>query len=67
MSANNYILINRNNFNVTIRNADDSHVEQKVGKGKDIEDAIDIAERYQEIVEYGINFTEKKDNTRKSK
>lgn len=65
MSANNYILVDRNNFNVTIRNADDGHIEQKIGKGKDIEDAIDIAEGYQGIVEYGISFTEKKNFTKK--
>lgn len=59
MSANNYILINRNNFNVTIRNADDGHVEQKVGKGKNLEDAIDKAQEHVPFVEYGINFTEK--------
>lgn len=58
MSANNYILINRKNFAVSIRNADTGKLEEKIGKGKNLEGAIDTAQGYQTLVEYGINFTE---------
>lgn len=59
MSANNYIQINENNFNVTIRNADTDEVEKKIGRGKDLKNAIKIAKSYEPLVEYGINFSEK--------
>lgn len=62
MSANNYILINRKNFQVSVRDADTDGVLSKIGKGNTLDQAIDIAQRYQnsEIVEYGIQFTGKK-------
>lgn len=56
MSANNYILINEKSFDVTIRNADTDEVEQKIGKGKNLKEAIKIAKEYSPLVEYGINF-----------
>jgi len=59
MSTNNYILINENNFDVTIRNADTGEMEQKIGKGKDLKDAIKIAKNHAPLVEYGISFIEK--------
>lgn len=61
MSADNYILINRKNFVVKELNASDGRVIEKIGKGKDLEDAIDIAcdETKTKIIEYGIQFTDK--------
>lgn len=61
MSANNYILINRKSFDVSLRDADSGDVLSKIAKGKTLDNAIDIAMEYQEteIVEYGIQFTKK--------
>ena len=59
MSANNYILINRKKFDVSLRDADTGGLLSKIGKGNTLDHAIDIATKYQEteIVEYGIQFT----------
>ncbi len=61
MSANNYILINRKSFDVSLRDADTGGLLSKIKKAKDFSEAIDIAQEYQEneIVEYGIQFTKK--------
>ncbi|MEK7164270.1 MAG: hypothetical protein AAB768_03985 [Patescibacteria group bacterium] len=60
MSANNYILINRKKFDISLRDADTGELLSKIGKANTLDKAIDIAQRYQnsEIVEYGIKFTE---------
>lgn len=61
MSANNFILINRKSFEVSLRDADTNALLEKIGKAKTLEEAIDMAQEYQEIeiVEYGIHFTGK--------
>lgn len=61
MSANNFIQIDRNSFEVSLRDADTNALLEKIGKAKTLEEAIDMAEEYQEkeIVEYGIHFTGK--------
>ncbi len=61
MSADNYILINRKSFEVKELNASDGRVIRKVGKGKNLEEAVDIACEETKIgmIEYGIEFTEK--------
>lgn len=61
MSANNFILVNRKTFEVTMRNADTGTVLIKIGKTKTLDEAVDLAENYleKEIVEYGIRFTKK--------
>lgn len=61
MSTDNYILINRKNFEVKELNASDGRVMRKVGKGKNLEEAIDIAceETKTGMIEYGIEFTKK--------
>jgi hypothetical protein len=63
MSANNYILINRKNFDVSLRDADTEDLLSVIGKAKNIDTAIDMAIKYQEtkIVEYGIYFTKTND------
>lgn len=62
MSANNFILINRDSLEVSVRDAETGSILEKLGKTKTLEKAIDLAQEYQEkeIVEYGIQFTEKK-------
>ncbi|MFA6518469.1 MAG: hypothetical protein WCV93_02330 [Candidatus Shapirobacteria bacterium] len=61
MSADNYIFINRKNFEVKLMCASDDSVISDLGKGKDLEEAVDIAsESTDELaVEYGIWFGEK--------
>jgi len=61
MSADNYILINRKTFEVKELNASDGHIIRKIGKGKNLEEAVDIAceETNTGMIEYGIEFTEK--------
>lgn len=57
MSANNKLTINKKTFE--IRNVDaETGYGFQIGKGKTLEDAIEIAEKYmqEEIVEYGIHF-----------
>ena len=58
MSANNFLLINRKTFEVTMRDAEQGDVLMKIGKGKNIDEAIDLAMKcqHEEIVEYGIHF-----------
>lgn len=62
MSANNFILIDRNNLEVSVRDAEAGVVLEKIGQAKTLEQAITLAQAYQqkEIVEYGIQFTELK-------
>ncbi len=67
MSANNYILIDRDTLEVTHRNADGGKVMETIGKGKSLDEAVDIATKFQDElekegmpVEYGIEFTRKK-------
>lgn len=57
MSANNYLKIDRKKFVVSDCDAESGYG-RKIGQGENLEDAIDIAQKYQEenIVEYGINF-----------
>ena len=64
MSANNYILVDRKKFSVSLRDADTAKLVDKIGKGKALENAVDIAMKYQEaeLVEYGIRFTKKSCN-----
>lgn len=59
MSANNYILIDRDKFEVSMRDADTGTLYGKPKKAENLEGAIDIAEEMEkeEIVEYGITFT----------
>jgi hypothetical protein len=61
MSANNFILIDRKSLEVSLRDADTNALLVKIGKAKTLEEAIDLAQEYQEreIVEYGIHFTGK--------
>ncbi|MEK7127796.1 MAG: hypothetical protein AAB838_03690 [Patescibacteria group bacterium] len=61
MSANNYLKIDRKKFTVSDCDAE-SENGHKIGQGKNLEEAIDIAEEYQaeNIVEYGIHFTRSK-------
>ena len=66
MSANNYMKIDRKKFVVSCCDAD-TDSGYKVGQGKNLDEAIDIAEEYQKdnIVEYGIHFTTGKTSTKK--
>ena len=61
MSADNYILIDRKTFEVKELNASDGQIIRKIGKGKNLEEAIDMAceETKMGMIEYGIEFTEK--------
>jgi hypothetical protein len=65
MSADNYILIDRNTYkvytgfaSVNYRRLEDLHLE---GQGETLDEAIDIAQRLmaEEVIEYGIYFTSK--------
>ena len=58
MSADNYLLIHKKTFEVFNGCASNQNI-WLVGKGKDLEDAIEIAEKYEKsigYVEYGIKF-----------
>lgn len=57
MSANNYLKIDRKKFTVSDCDADMGYG-QKIGQGKNLEETIAIAMKYQKenIVEYGIQF-----------
>lgn len=59
MSANNYILVNRRTFSVSMRDAEEGKLMWKIGKGKTLDEALDIAQKTleEEIVEYGIQLT----------
>lgn len=58
MSANNYILVDRDKLKVSMRDADSGVAMGKILKAKSLEEAIDIAQSIQDgsIVEYGIIF-----------
>ena len=63
MSADNYILIDRKTFEVYEGCASTDH-KSLIGKGKNLEEAVDIAQKYRveveidgSYIEYGINFT----------
>jgi len=61
MSANNIIYIKRKTFEVYYQGcADNSGLGNKVGRGKNLEEAVDIAQKEindcEGVVEYGINF-----------
>ncbi len=59
MSANNYILIDRDTLEVSMRNADTGGLLGKIRKSESLEEAIDIAQEIEadQIIEYGIEFT----------
>lgn len=61
MSADNYIFISRRTFVAVERCASDGRVIAKLGKGKNLDEAIDIAQDRMEgyPVEYGIVFGKK--------
>ena len=58
MSSNSYISISRKTFKVTVKDADTGKKLHEVGKGKDINEAIDLASKEIEEgnVEYGVFF-----------
>lgn len=63
MSADNYLLITKKTFEVFNGCASNDYL-QKIGQGKDLKDAIRIAEEYEEelwnegsYLEYGIHFS----------
>ena len=61
MSANNEIAINRRTFVVYYFPSVDNDNKELIGKGKDLEEAVDMAQGYIEkellgYVEYGIRF-----------
>jgi LDH2 family malate/lactate/ureidoglycolate dehydrogenase len=60
MSANNMITINKKTYEVQNVDAETGYG-NIVGKGKSLEEAIEIAEKEMEenIVEYGIHFVDK--------
>ena len=61
MSADNYIFINRVTFEVKLMGASNGDVITELGKGKNLDEAVDIAgKKIKEWpVEYGIVFSEK--------
>lgn len=58
MSANNFILVNKKTFIVSHCDADTCEEIEEVGKGKSLEEALEIADQFQQAnqVEYGIRF-----------
>ena len=61
MSANNEITINRRTFIVYYFPSVDNDYKELIGKGEDLEEAVDMAQRYIEkellgYIEYGIRF-----------
>lgn len=58
MSANNYILIDRKTLKVSMRDMDTDYKLQEIGQGRDINEAIDLAQKAikEEFTEYGIYF-----------
>lgn len=60
MSANNMVTINKKTFAVRNVDAETKHG-NAIGKGKSLEEAIEIAEKEmkREEVEYGIHFVKK--------
>jgi hypothetical protein len=60
MSANNLIYINRRTFKVYYQDcADNDGLGRLVGQGKNLEEAVDIAQKFMEKIEYGIWFVDK--------
>jgi len=62
MSANNIIYVDRKTFKVYLKGCVDNPGHgDLMGRGKTLEEAIDIAEKLEEeyMVEYGINFINK--------
>ena len=62
MSANNEITINRRTFVVYYFPSVDNDNKELIGKGEDLEEAVDMAEKYIDeelggMCEYGIRFT----------
>ena len=62
MSANNEMAINRRTFVVYYFPSVDNDYKELIGKGEDLEEAVDMAERYIDeelggMCEYGIRFT----------
>lgn len=57
MSANNFVLINKKDLTISDCDAD-TGFGSKIGQGKTLDEAINLAQKYQEQnpVEYGINF-----------
>lgn len=62
MSANNFILINQNTFEVSVCDADSGNPYGKPRKSRNLENAIEIAQELEKKgrIEYGINFTKSK-------
>ncbi len=62
MSANNYILINQDSFEVSVCNADTGNSYGKPRKARNLENAIEIAQQFEKEspIEYGIAFTKSK-------
>ncbi len=67
MSANNGIFINRDTYEVFYQGCWDNGMDgmKSIGKGKDLEEAVDIAEGHYKddfmcYLEYGINFYREK-------
>lgn len=58
MSANNLITINKKTFVVKVVDAETGYG-SIIGNGKNLEDAIEIAEKHIDEVEYGIHFVKK--------
>jgi pyridoxal biosynthesis lyase PdxS len=58
MSSNNLIVVSNSKFTVTHNDADTGEVIELVGQCKNLEEAINLAQKFQEenIVEYGIHF-----------
>lgn len=61
MSLNNSIIINKKTFEVYYQSCVDNDLKDKIAKGKNLEDAINKAEKWLEdnnfYLEYGYNFT----------
>ena len=62
MSANNYILINQDNFEISINDAETGTSFGKPQKARNLENAIEIAQKIEKenVIEYGIAFTQSK-------
>lgn len=59
MSANNYILIDRKTFNVSMKDIETGTILQIYKKCKSLDEAIDTAMENVDETEYGIYFTNK--------
>ncbi|MDP3917955.1 MAG: NYN domain-containing protein [Candidatus Woesebacteria bacterium] len=69
MSANNYILINQDNLEVSVNDAGTGNSFGKPQKARNLENAIEIAQKIQNenIIEYGITFTKNKTSKKRVK